>query len=27
MEPPFWREGEVIGVSDGTIQKRDDGFL
>ena len=27
MEPPFWREGEVVGVSDGTIRKSDGGFL
>jgi len=23
MEPPFWGEGEVVGVSDGTIRKSD----
>jgi len=27
MEPPFWEEGEVVGVSDDTIRKSDGGFL
>ena len=27
MEPPFWWEGEVVGISDGTIRKSDGGFL
>ena len=27
MEPPFSGEGEVVGVSDGTIRKSDGGFL
>ena len=27
MEPPFWGEGEVVGVSDGTIRKSDGSFL
>ena len=26
MEPPFWGEGEVVGVSDGTIRKNDGSF-
>jgi len=24
---PIWEEGEVVGVSDGTIRKSDGGFL
>jgi len=27
MEPPFWGEGEVVGVSDDTIRKSDGGFI
>jgi len=27
MEPPFWGEGEVVGVSDGTIRKSYGSFL
>ena len=27
MEPPFWGEGEVVGVTDGTIRKSDGGLL
>ena len=27
MEPPFWGEGEVVVVSDGTIRKSDGSFL
>ena len=27
MEPPFWGEGEVVGVSDSTIRKSDGSFL
>jgi len=27
VEPPIWGEGEVVGVSDGTIRKSGDGFL
>ena len=27
MEPPFWGEGEVVGVNDGTITKSDGSWL
>jgi len=27
MKPHFWGEGEVVGVSDGTIRKSDGSFL